>query len=56
MISCAWATEIFSFVLRHMDTLWLRTTGTLTQVQLTLSSGRCMIFLPSFCSFISSEV
>ena len=33
-----------------------RMTGTRTQVQHTLSSGRCRIFLPSFCIFISSVV
>ena len=56
-ISCrARSTEIFSRVRTTRDTLWLRTTGTRTQVQLTFSSGRCMIFRPSFCSFISSEV
>ena len=35
---------------------WERMTGTRTQVQLTRSSGRCMILRPSFCIFISSEV
>ena len=35
---------------------WLRTTGTRTQVQETVSSGRCMILRPSFCIFISSVV
>ena len=50
------STEIFSLVRTTMDTLWLRTTGTRTQVQLTFSSGRCIILRPSFCIFISSEV
>ena len=35
---------------------WLRTTGPRMQVQLTFSSGRCMILRPSFCIFISSLV
>ena len=56
MSSRARSTDIFSLVRTTMDTLWLRTTGTRTQVQLTFSSGRCMILRPSFCIFISSEV
>jgi len=38
------------------DMEWERITGTLTQVQVTRSSGRCIILRPSFCIFISSEV
>ena len=40
----------------HTEMEWLRMTGTRTQVQVTFSSGRCMIFRPSFCIFISSLV
>ena len=56
MSSLARRTEIFSRVRTTSETLWLRTTGTRTQVQLTRRSGRCMILRPSFCIFISSEV
>ena len=56
MSARARSTVIFSLVRSTTDTLWLRSTGTRTQVQLTFMSGRCNIFRPSFCIFISSLV
>ena len=52
--ACSTVTGTSKWQLTEME--WLRTTGTRTQVQLTFSSGRCMILRPSFCIFISSLV
>ena len=56
MAALACSTLTFSRVTRETEMEWDRITGTLTQVQVTFSSGRWRILRPSFCIFISSAV